>query len=375
MDTMNSELQQIKLAKHIVIYGAGDMGRALKHCLQDFPFDKEVIAFLVDNKENNPDEVEGLPALDVTTAGKFSNELVLIALHEKHMPGLHDKVRNLGFHDVIDVTFDSDIWSNIRDSYFKTHWDQLGGGISYIHCPQVSEAKSGSLTNINVYVVHSIYDHELRENSVPKIYEVPIQVGAALTDLKICEVKDNLGENISCKNRQYCELTALYWIWKNDKTSKVIGLSHYRRTFSLNENQMMAFETSDTDVMVTVPVLNLRGVREQYSKDHSRNDWDILMKAIHEMSPDYVEAARNVAEGYYYFAYNMLIAKRGFFEDYCAWLFPIMEYCEKRIGRKDDSYQNRYIGFMAERMLTIFLQNNKDKYKFWVADKHFVLDK
>ncbi|KAA8788070.1 DUF4422 domain-containing protein, partial [Lactobacillus crispatus] len=36
-------------------------------------------------------------------------------------------------------------------------------------------------------------------------------------------LKDNTDINISLKNQSYCELTGLYWIWKNYKDD-VIGI-------------------------------------------------------------------------------------------------------------------------------------------------------
>ena len=58
---------------------------------------------------------------------------------------------------------------------------------------------------------------------------LPIQVGAAL-HLALGYVPDNTGDNISAKNPNYCELTALYWAWKN-LDCEYIGLCHYRRYF------------------------------------------------------------------------------------------------------------------------------------------------
>ena len=46
-------------------------------------------------------------------------------------------------------------------------------------------------------------------------------------------VGDNTGDNISIKNPNYCELTGIYWYWKNKKANYVV-LCHYRRYFSKN---------------------------------------------------------------------------------------------------------------------------------------------
>ena len=44
-------------------------------------------------------------------------------------------------------------------------------------------------------------------------------------------VRDNQGINIASRNANYCELTAMYWIWKNSD-APYKGLCHYRRYFT-----------------------------------------------------------------------------------------------------------------------------------------------
>lgn len=59
---------------------------------------------------------------------------------------------------------------------------------------------------------------------------LPLHVGKeGKTDIGF--IGDNTGDNISTKNANFCELTGLYWAWKNLKAD-YIGLCHYRRYFA-----------------------------------------------------------------------------------------------------------------------------------------------
>lgn len=357
----NELITQIVQLEEIIIYGAGVMGQALMTCLKDVPYNLKITCFIVEDPENNPKEISGVPVIGLKDAIPYKEKTILVALHEKYMENVTQKLYEVGFLNLLPISFDSDIWSYIRGNWYYEY--QKKNNLSYFDLNQ-------ELTNeFHVYVVHNIADKPLKEKMPFRNYEIPIQVGAALTDTEMFPVRDNLGENISNKNHQYCELTALYWIWRHDK-SKFAGLSHYRRRFQIEENQVERLSASDIDVIVTIPVLNFAGVRQQYSSDHEKEDWDIMVDAIKKLHPEYLTAVDKMQNGIFYYAYNMFIARREVLDDYCSWLFPILFYCEKRIGIKTDSYQNRYIGFLAERLFTVYLIHNT-QFKVAIAQKHF----
>lgn len=345
----------------IIIYGAGVMGKALMTCLSDSPYNLRIDNFLVESMDNNPTEIGGIPIIDLKHAAPYKNDIILVALHEKHLMKAVEKLQKNGFSNLIPISFDSDLWNSIRGNWFYEHQEEYD--ISFV---TLEEALNEEL---HIYVAHSVTDKILKEEVPFKKFEIPIQVGAALTSKKIFPIRDNKGENISKKNPRYCELTALYWIWKNDK-SKYAGLSHYRRRFNISEDQAEQLITSDIDVVVTTPVLNFSGVRKQYCKDHLKQDWDVMLSAIREFYPEYLDTTHKLQDGIYYFAYNMLIARKEILDQYCQWLFPILFYCEEKSGVKEDIYQNRYIGFLAERLMTVYFMHNK-QYKLVMAQKHF----
>ena len=88
----------------------------------------------------------------------------------------------------------------------------------------------------NIKVI--IATHKIYEMPTDEMY-LPVHVGAEGKD-SIGYQKDNEGDNISIKNPYFCELTGLYWAWKN-LDAEYIGLSHYRRHFAskkVNKNDL-----------------------------------------------------------------------------------------------------------------------------------------
>ena len=80
-----------------------------------------------------------------------------------------------------------------------------------------------------ILVVHHKKDKVYKDD----IY-TPIHAGKSLSNLELDMIGDDTGYNISEKNPYYCELTALYWAWKNLHDIDYLGLCHYRRYFDFS---------------------------------------------------------------------------------------------------------------------------------------------
>ena len=75
-----------------------------------------------------------------------------------------------------------------------------------------------------------VMTHKKINLNVPNYYKKML-VGAYRDTSDTDEyIRDDRFDNISRKNECYCELTGLYWLWKNCDDD-IIGLVHYRRFF------------------------------------------------------------------------------------------------------------------------------------------------
>lgn len=223
-----------------------------------------------------------------------------------------------------------------------------------------------------------------KECILPKndIY-IPLHVGAK--DKKnLGYIKDSTKDNISDKNKNYCELTGVYWIWKNINAN-IVGLVHYRRYFFSNvfdhtldkiiSCQEIEEILKKKDVIVSKKIkIPKYTVKKQYEVMHYINDYDKCRNIIEQKYPDYLESFDKISKRRYLYAYNMCIMKKELFNNYCIWLFDILFQLEKEIDISNYStYDKRVFGFLSERLFNVWLEKNKLKleelYVYNVDDK------
>jgi len=229
-----------------------------------------------------------------------------------------------------------------------------------------------------------IITHKIIQNSpsYPSGYQV-LHVGKN-ANCKEEYLRDDSGINISEKNSSYCELTGLYWIWKNGKESEddVVGLVHYRRFFTtkksgrkyayfgelpapLDMDQIKRAVTGDNTVILPDKSKSDYSLETAYAINHDIEDLRILKSIFEEKYPEYLKDFDRVFCGKDFYGYNMMICKKRLFDCYCEWLFPLMEVIETAIDseQKTDSYQRRIYGFLSERLLQIWVIHNSYQIK------------
>lgn len=207
---------------------------------------------------------------------------------------------------------------------------------------------------------------------------IPLHVGRdGKTDLGY--IGDNTGDNISSKNANYCELTGLYWAWKNLKCDYV-GLCHYRRYFARENIHTDNLEKKKTAILhrkdyekllqeydVILPVKRnyyVETVRSQYEHAHNKRDIDETKRIVMELYPEYSEAFEKVMGRTKLYILNMFVMKKQQFDEYCSWLFSILFELEKRIDISSyNMYEARVFGFISERLFNVWLEKQQLKVK------------
>lgn len=226
----------------------------------------------------------------------------------------------------------------------------------------------------------------------------PIQVGAALTEERFPGfLRDDEGENISAKNRSYCELTAQYWAWKNVRAD-YYGFFHYRRYLYPDARAKLPYRIEGAP---TAELLDRLGygrfaelisqydlilpkgedmripVREHYAGAafHHGKDLKLVEELIRETCPEYTAAMEAYLSGTLCYFGNIFIMSRAAFEDYCGWLFPLLAEFDRRVDRSGYGPQERRVdGYLAERLLGVWAAHHRELRTLELPRVHFVED-
>ena len=180
------------------------------------------------------------------------------------------------------------------------------------------------------------------------------------------EFKDSMGiglENYS----NYGSLTGLYWLWKNRKDS-YIGFSLTDNILDISKKELEQFWDSDSDILIMKPQLCTCSLQENYRTIYYGYDFRMMMSILKRHSPNYYSFAKEKIIYERYFIEPTCIMKKDVLRKFCAWLFPILQICEKHIVEKYSKYQNKYLEHLSYYLLMIYIKYNEKKFKIQYAD-------
>lgn len=221
---------------------------------------------------------------------------------------------------------------------------------------------------VKIYV--AAHKHFSNDNSLPSCY-CPIQVGSEGKD-DLGYIRDNTLCNISEKNPSYCELTGLYWIWKNSEAD-IVGLCHYRRYFSdkpldrklrhiLTEEKIIRILETNDIILPRKVNLGRKNVYEQYCSAHYEKDLLTTRDAIEKLYPEYLPDFDAVMKDTKTRQCNMFISSKKLADKYCEWLFSVLGYVEENTDISGyDNVQKRIFGYLGERLLCVWVRHENPK--------------
>ena len=191
---------------------------------------------------------------------------------------------------------------------------------------------------------------------------------------------DDSGSSISEKNGYYCELTGLYWAWKNLK-SDYIGLVHYRRYLADRKRKLMFWKKDPfyavlskkeiermlkkTDIILpTKRHYFIESLYSHYAHTHYEEHLITTRQILERMAPEYLATYDLVMRRTSGHMFNMFIMSREKCNEYCSWLFPILEELEELVDFDQyDAFQRRMFGRVSELLLNVWVEQKQYDYK------------
>lgn len=228
--------------------------------------------------------------------------------------------------------------------------------------------KSSNIKPLDIKII--IAAHKKYRMPQDDIY-LPIHVGAE-GKAPIGYQGDNTGDNISTLNPYFCELTGMYWMWKNLKAD-YLGLAHYRRHFCLRKKKAENGEESkwksvlnskEAQIMckqydVIVPEKRhyvIETLESHYAHTHYIEHLEKTREIISERYPQYLDSYDKILKKKSGYMFNMFVMRADLVDEYCSFLFNVLHELDKRVDTSNYSaFQARYPGRVGEILLNVWL--------------------
>lgn len=346
--------------EEIAIYGARMVAMSVYHAIKKLYLECKVISFLVSDKKGNQDFIDGIPVVALKDFERQDVKILIAAqdnYHEEIVAALEER----GIRDYVRIS--AEIEAKLMEHYYKEV-----EGMHFLHDLKQGEKRA----DVAVYISKFHKDRPVQSSFKPAAWMYPIQSGAALTDCSICDLKDNIGENISEKNVNYSELSSMYWIGKHGD-AEYLGLFHYRRLLKFSEEDLYRLSENKVDVVLAYPAVYYPNILIHHQYYLNEGDWNAMKRALWELEPKYAAAMPEIFKKKFFYNHNILIARKEIFQNYCNWLFPILERTEELSEPKGKHRADRYIGYLGENLTTLYFMYHKKELNIVYTGRQMLL--
>lgn len=232
---------------------------------------------------------------------------------------------------------------------------------------------------------------------------MPIQVGSKNAKNRMNMAHDDEGDNISEKNPFYCELTAQYWLWKNQEAD-YYGLCHYRRYlcfekvnnarinerkqivgYALDDYNIKKYGLDNEEKMREIIEQNdavvgeLEEVSRLYTPRGSKRtamahwrahhralimneDLDKMLEIFEKKYPSLGSDAREYLNTNTFLGFNCFVMKKEMFNEMCEIEFSVLQELEKYVDLSHYCQQlTRIYGFMGEIICSAYIYHLEKK--------------
>lgn len=355
----------------MAIYGAKSIALGVERAVKLLYPDCRIACFLVESLENNPACLDGLQVREIREfssaygGGDKKGIHILVGTPEDKHPEIVAVLEQYGYHNY--TCMDAGREARLMEKYYSV----LGG------FPSLRGLQAGKkAVSLQVFMAVSGKDKKLCRPYRLPVWVKPLQVGAALGGVRLPGLSDDTGDNISGKNGNYCELTALYWMWKNvlgeeGAAGQYYGLYQYRRGLDITQEDLGRL--AEADVVLQYPTLHEPDMGEHHARYIAESDWQAMLCALRELHPEYAEAFGRILGQPYFYNYNLIVAKREILADYCAWLFPVLARAEELSVPQGTQRSDRYIGYIGESLMTLYFMYHREHMKIYHTGRYMLV--